>query len=244
MVSLIRLLGVAAAISVVAVSATSQSSAPPQSTAHNPQSRWQTLFDGTSLSKWRGYKTQAVPDGWKIMDKTLTKDDRVGDLMTRDEFGDFELELEWRIGKAGNSGIFYRGIEDPDFAGRPNDDRIYTTAPEYQLLDDNDAADNKTRLTCAGANYGLYPSPPGHLKPVGEWNRARIIAKGAHVEHWLNDARVVEYDLWSPDWEAKVKATKFNNWPKFGRAKRGHIGLQGDHEGTLSFRNIRIREVQ
>ena len=205
---------------------------------------WKALFDGTSLNAWRGYKTQSVPEGWKIVNKTLTKDDRVGDLMTRDEFGDFELELEWQIGKAGNSGIFYRGIEDPDFKGRPNDDRIYTTGPEYQLLDDNDAADNKTRLTCAAANYGLYPSPPGHLKPVGEWNKTRILAKGAHVEHWLNDGKVVEYELWSPDWEAKVKATKFNNWPKFGRATRGHIGLQGDHEGALSFRNIRIREVQ
>jgi hypothetical protein len=217
--------------------------------ACNPQSpgprlQWIPLFDGSSLSAWRGYKTQSVPDGWKIVDKTLTKDDRVGDLMTRDEFGNFELELEWKIGKAGNSGIFYRGIEDPDFAGKPNDDRIYTTGPEYQLLDDDDAADNKTRLTCAGSNYGLYPSPAGHLKPVGDWNKTRIVVNGAHVEHWLNDAKVVEYELWSPDWEAKVKATKFNAWPKFGRARRGHIGLQGDHEGMLSFRNIRIREMQ
>jgi hypothetical protein len=95
--------------------------------AVNPQ--WHALFDGTSLNAWRGYKTQSVPEGWKIVDQTLTKDARVGDLMTRDEFGDFELELEWKIGKAGNSGIFYRGIEDPDFTGRPNDDRIYTTGP-------------------------------------------------------------------------------------------------------------------
>jgi hypothetical protein len=231
-------LGVAIAVAALAHTV----SANPRSAIRNP--KWQTLFDGTSLNAWRGYKTQSVPDGWKIVDKTLTKDDRVGDLMTRDQFGDFELALEWKIGKAGNSGIFYRGIEDPDFTGRPNDDRIYTTGPEYQLLDDNDAADNKTRLTCAAASYGLYPSPPGHLNPVGDWNKTRILAKGAHVEHWLNDVKVVEYELWSPDWEAKVKATKFNNWPKFGRARRGYIGLQGDHEGALSFRNIRIREVK
>jgi len=98
--------------------------------------------------------------------------------------------------------------------------------------------------TCAGANYGLYPSPEGHLKAVGQWNKTRIVAKGAHVEHWLNDFKVVEYELWSADWEAKVAATKFNAWPKFGRAKRGHIGIQGDHAGMLAFRNIRIRELR
>ena len=207
-------------------------------------SAWRTLFDGKSLSAFRGYKTEGVPEGWKIENGTLAKDGHVGDLITKDEFGDFELELEGKIGKAGNSGIFYRGIEDPDFTGKPNDDRIYTTGPEYQLLDDIDATDNKTRETCAGSNYGLYPSPVGHLKPVGEWNTTRIIAKGAHVEHWLNDFKVVEYELWSPDWEAKVAATKFKAWPKFGRAKRGHIGLQGDHPGMLAFRNIRIRELR
>lgn len=208
-----------------------------------PTGSWRPLFDGKSLAAWKGYKTDNVPDGWRIANGELVKDAPVADIITRDQFGDFELELDWKIGKAGNSGIFYRGIEDPDFKGKPGDDRLYTTGPEYQLLDDIDGRDNKTRLTCAGANYGLYPSPPGHLKPVGEWNQARIVAKGAHVEHWLNGVKVVEYDLWSPDWEAKVKATKFAAWPKFGRAKTGHIGLQGDHEGSLAFRNIRIREV-
>ncbi|HXI31036.1 MAG TPA: DUF1080 domain-containing protein, partial [Vicinamibacterales bacterium] len=87
-------------------------------TAKSP-AKWRALFDGTSLDAWRGYKTATVPDGWKIEGGALTKDGHVGDLMTRDEFGDFELELEWKIGRAGNSGIFYRGIEDPDFKGRP-----------------------------------------------------------------------------------------------------------------------------
>ncbi len=207
-------------------------------------SKWRALFDGTSLDAWRGYKSDKVPAGWAIAGGTLAKDGHVGDLMTKDEFGNFELELDWKIGEACNSGIFYRGIEDPDFEGKPNDDRIYTTGPEYQLLDDIKADDNKTPLTRAAANYGLYPSVAGHLKPVGEWNRARILANGAHVEHWLNGAKIVEYELWSPDWEAKVQSTKFKNWPKFGRAKRGHIGLQGDHAGALAFRNIRIRELK
>jgi hypothetical protein len=241
--SSICLLAAAVAVSAIPEARAPESAISPRQSSV-PKAAWRSLFDGKSLSAWRGYKSDAVPAGWKIEKGTLAKHERVGDLITRDEFGDFELELEWKIGRAGNSGIFYRGIEDPDYKGAPNDDRIYTTGPEYQLLDDQEATDNKTRLTCAGANYGLYPSPEGHLKPVGKWNSARIVARGAHVEHWLNGAKVVEYELWSPDWEAKVAATKFKAWPKFGRAKRGHIGLQGDHEGMLAFRNIRIREPQ
>ena len=104
---------------------------------------WRTLFDGTSLDAFRGYKNAPIPSGWTIVDKTLSKADRVADIVTKDEFGDFELELDWKIGEAGNSGIFYRGTEEYD--------HIYWSAPEYQLLDDIKGADNKTRLTCAGA---------------------------------------------------------------------------------------------
>ena len=103
---------------------------------------------------------------------------------------------------------------------------------------------NKTRLTCAGAAYAIYPSPSGHLKPVGEFNATRIVARGAHVEHWLNGFKLLEYELWSPDCEAKVKASKFAPYAHFGRAKRGHFGIQGDHEGDLAFRNIRVRELK
>src|SRR5215475_14546356 len=203
--------------------------------AQQSKTRWRVLFDGTSLDAFRGYKTDKVPSGWRIADNSLVKDGPVGDIVSKEEFGDFELELEWKIGEAGNSGIFYRGTEEYD--------HIYWSAPEYQLLDDIKGADNKTRLTCAGAAYALYPSPAGHLKPVGEWNRTRIVAKGSHVEHWLNGVKLLEYELWSPDWEGKVKSSKFAMYPNFGRAKKGHIGLQGDHSGALAFRNIRVREI-
>jgi hypothetical protein len=86
--------------------------------------------------------------------------------------------------------------------------------------------------------------PADAVKPVGEWNKTRIIAKGAHVEHWLNGRKTADYELWSPDWEAKVAASKFKAWPNYGRAKKGHIAMQGDHDGELAFRNIRIRELQ
>jgi len=196
---------------------------------------WIWLFDGKNLDKWKGYKSDAVPAGWRIADGTLTKDRPVADIVTRDEFGDFELYLEWKIGEAGNAGIFYRGTEEYP--------RVYWSAPEYQLLDDAKALDGRSRLTSAGAAYGLYESPAGHLKPVGEWNETRIIAKGGHVEHWLNGVKLLEYELWSPDWEARVAASKFKDWPNYGRARRGRIALQGDHAGALSFRNIRVREL-
>jgi len=201
-----------------------------------PKSGWKVLFDGKSLDAFRGYKTDAVPKGWVIENGTLTKHERVADIVSKDEFGDFELTIDWKIGEAGNAGIFYRGTEEYD--------HIYWSAPEYQLLDDAKGADNETRLTCAGAAYALYPSPPGHLKPVGEWNTTRIVVNGNHVEHWLNGFKLLEYELGSPDWEAKVKASKFKDWPNYGKAKRGHIAMQGDHEGTLAFRNIRIRELK
>jgi len=210
-----------------------------QSAIRNPQSAiagWRVLFDGASLSAWRGYQSTAVPAGWRVENGTLTKEAPVGDIISKDQFGDFELELEWKIGEAGNGGIFYRATEEYE--------RVYWSGPEYQLLDDVKGADNKTRLTCAGAAYALYPSPAGHLKPVGQWNATRIVARGKHIEHWLNGVKLLEYELESPDWEAKVKASKFGEWPHYGRAARGHIALQGDHAGSLAFRNIRVRELQ
>ena len=207
------------------------------SALRNPQTAAsaRVLFDGTSLDAWRGYKSDKVPGGWKIADAALTKDGSVGDIVSKDEFGNFDLQLEWKIGEAGNSGIFYRGTEEYD--------HIYWSGPEYQLLDDIKGADNKTRLTCAGAAYAVYPSPAGHLKAVGEWNAARIVARGNHVEHWLNGVKLLEYEIGSRDWEARVKASKFAEWPHYGRAKRGHFALQGDHAGSLAFRNIRVTEL-
>jgi hypothetical protein len=194
---------------------------------------WRMLFDGTSMQAWRGFKSDAVPAGWRIAGGVLSKDGAVPDIISRDQFGDFELELDWRIGEAGNSGLFYRGTEEYD--------RIYWSAPEYQLLDDVKGADNKTRLTCAGAAYALYPSPAGHLKPVGGWNQARIVARGPHIEHWLNGVKLLEFEQGSADWKAKVASSKFKDWPNFGKSMRGHLAIQGDHAGALGFRNIRIR---
>ena len=213
-----------------------QPSQPNSLTAAQQSEGWRLLFDGSTMDAWRGYQSQDVPGGWKVVDGTIAKEISTGDIVTRDQFGDFELELEWKLGTGGNAGIFYRGTEEYE--------HIYWSAPEYQLLDDATAPDGHSRLTSAGADYGLYPSPAGILKPANEWNAARIIARGNHVEHWLNGQKLLEYELGSPDWEAKVKASKFGVWPNYGRAVRGYIAVQGDHDGTLSLRNIRIRELR
>lgn len=206
---------------------------------------WKSLFDGKSLGAWRIFKSEAAPKlceppattaCWDIKDGALWKDGNANDMITKEQFGDFELELEWKIGKAGNSGIFYRGTEEHN--------AIYWSAPEYQLLDNIDAADNKTDNHLAGSVYDLYAVPKDAAKPAGEWNRTRIVAKGNHVEHWLNGKKVAQYDVGSPDWDAAFGASKFTKYPNFGKAPKGHIGIQGNHPGMLSLRNIRVRELR
>jgi hypothetical protein len=206
---------------------------------------WKSLFDGKTLDAWRIFKSEkpirqceadATKNCWLIKDGVLWKDGNANDLASKEQFGDFELEIDWKIGKAGNSGLFYRGTEDHN--------AIYWSAPEYQLLDNIDAADNKTDHHLAGSVYDLYDVPRDAAKAAGEWNQTRIVAKGNHVEHWLNGKKVAQYDVGSPDWDAKYAASKFTKYPNFGKAPRGYLGIQGNHPGELSLRNIRIRELK
>ena len=202
-------------------------------TADQRAAGWRPLFDGTNTDAWRGYKEAAFPAGWNIVDGTLTKNGSVGDLLTKEKFGNFELAFDWKLAPGGNAGVFYRGTEEYD--------HIYWGAPEYQLLDDARHPDGKSRLTSAGADYAVYPSPAGVVKPADEWNSSLIVAKGDTVQHWLNGQKLLEYVIGSPDWLAKVKASKFAAYPNYGLARTGYIGIQGDHDGSLSIRNVRIR---
>lgn len=196
---------------------------------------WRPLVSGNALTGWRAYRGQEVPAEWSVTDGVLAKSVGTRDIITQEQFGDFELEWDWKVATGGNAGVFYRGTEEYD--------RIYWTGTEYQLLDDPNAPDGRSRLTAAGSVYGLYPAPEGVVKPAGEWNASRIVARGAHVEHWLNGRKLAEYEAGSADWEAKVKASKFARWASYGRARRGHIAIQGDHRGDLAIRNMRIREL-
>ncbi len=213
-----------------------QPSAPNTLTDAEKKSGWQRLFDGTTTAGWHGYARKGMPDGWKVVDGELTRVGMGGDIVTDRKFKDFELTLEWKIESGGNSGIFYRGVENvPE---RP----LFYSAPEMQVLDDAKHPDGKSPLTSAGSAYGLYPAPRGVVKPANEWNQVRLVVKGNHVEHWLNGTKIVAYELGSADWAARVKKSKFVEWPEYGKAAEGVIGLQ-DHGNRVAYRSIKIKPV-
>lgn len=193
---------------------------------------WRPLFDGRTTAGWRGYRRADMPSGWQVVDGALTRVGQGGDIITSDQFENFELALEWKVAPGGNSGIFYRATEEGD--------AVYTSGPEMQVLDDARHVDGKARLTSAGALYGLYAAPSGVVRPAGEWNAVRIVVNGSHVEHWLNGVKVVDAEMGSPEWNKRVSEAKFKEWPGFGRATRGHIALQ-DHGDWVAYRNIKIK---
>ena len=216
-------------------------SQPPQSTvtaglntltSEEKAAGWRLLFDGESTAGWRNYGKPTISDGWKVQDGALTRVGAGGDIITNDEFGNFELSIDWKIEPGGNSGIFYRASEEKD--------EIYWNAPEMQVLDDAKHPDGQNPLQSAGAAYDLYPAPRGHVRPGGEWNTARLVVNGNHVEQWLNDFKMVEFELGSRDWDSKIAGSKFKPHAQFGKNAQGHIGLQ-DHGNVVAFRNIKIR---
>jgi hypothetical protein len=207
----------------------------PGARASSATASWVSLFDGKTITGWHNYATPGAPvTGWSAEDGLLVRTGPGGDLTTDKQYANFEFELEWKVGPGGNSGIIYR----IDHSG----ERSYITGPEMQILDDAAHRDGKNPLTSAGANYALHAPTPGVVRPANEWNAARLVVNGNHVEHWLNGVKVVEYELGSADWETRRKASKFANAEKYGRATRGHLAIQ-DHGDRVSFRNIRIREL-
>jgi hypothetical protein len=195
---------------------------------------WTLLFDGVTTKGWRPYRGEGAPRGWEVVDGALTRTGQGRDIITEGQYRNFELRLEWKVGPGGNSGIFYLVTEEGE--------ETYHTGPEMQVLDDAGHPDGANRLTSAGSDYGLYAAPAGVVKPAGEWNSVLIRIRYPHVEHWLNGVKVVEYELGSADWSAKVAASKFSEWPGYGKAQRGHIALQ-DHGDWVAFRGIKLREL-
>jgi len=198
-------------------------------------SGWRPLFDGRTTAGWRGYQRADVPAGWQVVDGALTRVGEAGDLVTLDEFADFELELEWKIAPGGNSGVMFRVTEDHEYP--------WETGPEFQILDDAAHKDGLDPRTSAGANYAMHAPSVAAARPAGEWNQARLVVRGAHVEHWLNGQKIVAYELWSPDWEARVQACKWKERPDYGRRRSGLIALQ-DHGDAVAYRNLRIRVLE
>lgn len=205
----------------------------------NMSAEWIDLLSGEGLeTQWRGYNMDHVPAGWSLEGGVLSfepsEEGTSGDLMTRDTFSDFELELEYRISEGGNSGIMHHGIEQEGLA-------FYWSAPEYQLLD-NPAYPQSGPDGLTASLYSLIPAEPQNTRPAGEWNQVTIRSMGPLVEYWQNGEKVVEYERWTPEWFERVRGTKFEDYPSFGTIPEGHIGFQ-DHGDAVWFRNVRIRDL-
>ena len=237
-----KFLSLLASLLLLVSSSSCMGQAEPNSlTEKEKEEGWKLLFDGTSTDHWRGYNKKNFPDkGWKVEGqslKVLAKGSG-GDIITEEKYGDFILKLEWKVAKGGNSGIFYRAMEQPT---QP----IYWSAPEMQLLDNvnhPDAQKGSNGNHKAGSLYDLIPAQPQNANSYGEWNTARIVADGATIQHWQNGENVVEYELWTNDWYKMIRDSKFLKHPEFGDAREGYIGLQ-DHGNTVSFRNIKIKKL-
>lgn len=199
---------------------------------------WDLLFDGKTLDNWKTFNGGEVI-GWKIIDGELYNSgvgsDYGGDIITKNQYENFELFLEWKIDSQSNSGIFYLVQEGLT-------DAIYETGPEYQLIDCKGWPDELDPTQCSGANYAMHAPVNAKVKPIGEWNTSRIVVKNPQVEHWLNGVKVVEYELWSEDWQKRKANSKWADKEHYARSKSGHIGLQ-DHGGLTVFRNIKIRGI-
>ena len=200
-------------------------------------SEWILLFDGKNIKGLRGYKMETFPwDSWVIKDgdlKTIPGKHGI-DLISKDTFEDFELELEWKLQSGGNSGIFYFASEKGDY--------IWQSAPEMQVLDNLGHQDRLRKVTSAGALYDLIAPSKEMVEPVGEFNKVKIISKNKRIEHWLNGEKIVEYHVGSEHIQNLISKSKFNSMPLFFKSYSGHIGLQGDH-GEVWYRNIRVRKL-
>lgn len=199
---------------------------------------WELLFDGKTTNGWRNYGTTSM-SGWKVIDGVLhnsgTGSDHGGDIISENEYDNFELYIEWKATLKSNSGIFYHVNENAA-------DAIYKTAPEYQLLDDINWPTKLKPSQYSGANYAMNTPINAKVKPLDEFNTTRIIVEGPHVEHWLNGVKVVEYELWSDNWKKNKENSKWKDHAQYGMFKKGNIGLQ-DHGGLTMFRNIKIRRL-
>jgi len=198
---------------------------------------WKLLFDGQTTAGWRGFKLDEVPPGWGVQEGALAFSGEHGgegykDLMTTAQFANFVLKLEWKISPGGNSGILYRVTE--------NHDQDFHTGPEFQIIDAPGYPEPLKDWQLSGANYALHPPAKDVVKPAGEWNTSTLVVDGAHVEHWINGEKLVDYELWTKEWKEMVAATKFSEWPDYGLNKAGHVVLQ-DHGAPVWFRNIRIK---
>ena len=215
------------------------------------------IFDGKTLNGWRGYGKDKAPSRWTVEDGAIkfngsgggeAQTGEGGDLIFAKKFKNFELELEWKVDKGANSGIFYLVQEIPDTP-------IFFSAPEYQVLDNENHPDAKLGIDGnrkSASLYDMIPAKPQNAKPFGEWNTAKIMVYNGTVAHYQNGVQVLEYHLWTPKWQQMLDSCKFSKDKEpvayelllncGGDNHEGYIGLQ-DHGDNVWFRNIRVKEL-
>ncbi len=236
------------------LSACIEQTEPNQLSKKEAEEGWKLLFDGNTMEHWRGYCKEDVPGAWIIEDGTIhiqgsgkgeAGASDGGDIITKNTYRNFELSLEWKVSEGGNSGIFYLAREICGNDSVPGDP-IYKSSPEMQILDNEkhpDAKLGKDGNRQAGALYDLIPATPQNAKPAGEWNHVKITVYKGTVIHRMNGENVVEYHLWTDDWNKMCAESKFKDWENFiNTAEEGYIGLQ-DHGDDVWFRNIKIKEL-
>ena len=204
-------------------------------TSAEKKTGWKLLFDGKTTNGWRTYKNK--PSDWKVQQGELYRPlggSDHADLITKDQYDNFELSIDWKVEKGANSGIIYHTQEIHKAS--------YETGPEYQLIDDQGYQDKLEDWQKSGADYAMHPPSKLAAKPAGEYNHTRIIVNKGHVEHWLNGVKVTDFQAWTPEWEKLKKTGKWKDYPDYGKFKKGYIALQ-DHGGGIWFKNIKIKKL-
>lgn len=254
----ILVLGLALAISLLACSgAGNKNTASAQLNTLTPAEKadgWKLLFDGKSFNGWTGLGRDEVPSQYWVIDNGCMKkleSDKVptapdgqpligGDIMTVKTYRNFELQFDWKISEAGNSGVKYNVSEKLSTSYEP---KYAALGYEYQVLDDERHPDAQNPTHRSGALYDLIaPNDKKKVNPAGEWNHSRIVFNGTHGEHWLNGQKIVEFDINSPDFIKRFQASKYADIPNFREKKDGHIVLQ-DHIQAVWYRNLKIKEL-
>ena len=237
-----KLLGKIGLIGLVSIALNSRAQSSSALSEKEKAEGWKLLFDGKTTTGWRNYNSNKIGAGWRVADGVLYVDSKKegqssgGDIITDGEFENFELSLDWKIAPCGNSGIIFNVVEAPRYK------YTFLTGPEMQVLDNACHPDAKIDKHRAGNLYDLIESKTVSVHPAWEWNQARIISNKGHLELWLNDVKQVETEMFTPQWEAMIKTSKFKDMPDFGKARKGHIALQ-DHGDQVWFKNIKIREL-
>jgi len=202
---------------------------------------WELLFDGKDINaNWRGYKMENAPTKWLVEDGTIFFNPNAsgtnGDIISREQYSEFEFSLEWKVAAASNSGIFYHAVEGDEY------EFPYETAPEMQVVDNDRHADGQIIEHQAGDLYDLMSSSVKNVRPVGDWNKVRIVVKGNMVQHWQNGEKIIETTMWDDNWASLIADSKFATWPGFGKSSIGHFALQ-DHGDPVWFRNLKVKKL-